>query len=123
MIVTRARELVEKRKVAGLMLTGGFVTLFNPGIEAKVADATGLPVVTAISSATAALTVFGAKSVLLMTPFDRTSNESFGDIHACTPCRADCESDGTGFPAVGFDILDGPSAASRRGGSRTLQDI
>ena len=73
-IVARARELV-KYKVAGLMLTGGFVTLFNPGIEAKVADATGLPVVSAISSATAALTAFGAKSVLLMTPFDHASNE------------------------------------------------
>jgi len=74
-IVARARELVNKHKVAGLILTGGFVTLFNPAIEAKVADATGLPVVSAISSATAALTVFGAKSVLLMTPFDRASNE------------------------------------------------
>ena len=75
-IVTRARELVEKHKVAGLMLTGGFVTLFNPGIEAKVANTIGLPVVSAISSAVAALTAFGAKSVLLMTPFDRASNES-----------------------------------------------
>jgi maleate cis-trans isomerase len=74
-IVARAHELVNKHKVAGLMLTGGFVTLFNPGIEAKVADATGLPVVSAISSATAALTAFGAKSVLLMTPFDHASNE------------------------------------------------
>jgi maleate cis-trans isomerase len=75
-IVARARELVEKHKVAGLMLTGGFVTLFNPGIEAKVANTIGLPVVSAISSAVAALTAFAAKSVLLMTPFDRASNES-----------------------------------------------
>jgi maleate cis-trans isomerase len=75
-IVTRASELVKKHKVAGLMLTGGFVTLFNPGIEAKVANVIGLPVVSAISSAVAALTAFGAKSVLLMTPFDRASNES-----------------------------------------------
>ena len=75
-IVTHARELVEKHKVAGLMLTGGFVTLFNPGIEAKVANTIGLPVVSAISSAVAALTAFAAKSVLLMTPFDRASNES-----------------------------------------------
>jgi maleate cis-trans isomerase len=58
------------------MLTGGFVTLFNPGIEAKVASTIGLPVVSAISSAVAALTAFGVKSVLLMTPFDRASNES-----------------------------------------------
>jgi maleate isomerase len=75
-IIGRAAELVRNHKVAGLMLTGGFVTLFNPGIEAKVASAIGLPVVSAISSAVAALTAFGVKSVLLMTPFDRASNES-----------------------------------------------
>jgi maleate isomerase len=75
-IIDRARELVAKHKVEGLMLTGGFVTLFNPGIEAKVADAIGLPVVSAISSAVAALTAFGVKSILLMTPFDRVSNQS-----------------------------------------------
>lgn len=74
-IIDRAHELVREHDVEGLMLTGGFVTLFNPGIEAKVADAIGLPVVSAISSAVAALTAFGAKSVLLMTPFDRASNE------------------------------------------------
>ena len=34
-IVARARELVNKHKVAGLMLTGGFVTLFNPGYRSE----------------------------------------------------------------------------------------
>jgi len=75
-IIGRALQLVRKHKVEGLMLTGGFVTLFNPGIEAKVADAIRLPVASAVSSAVAALTAFGAKSALLMTPFDRASNES-----------------------------------------------
>ena len=75
-IIDRALQLVSKHKVEGLMLTGGFVTLFNPGIEAKVAEAIGLPVASAVSSAVAALTAFGAKSALLMTPFDRASNES-----------------------------------------------
>src|SRR5689334_8870724 len=75
-IIRRARELAGKYPIAGLMLTGGFVTLFNPGIEAKVAEAVGLPVVSAISSAIAALRSFVAKTVLLMTPFDRASNES-----------------------------------------------
>ena len=75
-IISRARELVREHKIEGLMLTGGFVTLFNPGIEAKVANAIALPVVSAIASAVAALTAFGAKSALLMTPFDRASNES-----------------------------------------------
>jgi len=75
-IIGRALQLVRKHKVEGLMLTGGFVTLFNPGIESKVAEAIGLPVASAVSSAVAALTAFGAKSALLMTPFDRASNES-----------------------------------------------
>jgi maleate cis-trans isomerase len=75
-IITRACELAKRHNVDGLMLTGGFVTLFNPGIQAKVADAIGLPVVSAISSAVAALTAFKAKSALLMTPFDRASNET-----------------------------------------------
>lgn len=75
-IIGRALQLVGKHKVEGLMLTGGFVTLFNPSIESKVAEAIGLPVASAVSSAVAALTAFGAKSALLMTPFDRASNES-----------------------------------------------
>jgi maleate cis-trans isomerase len=74
-IIEHALELVHRHEVVGLMLTGGFVTLFNPGIEAKVAGAIRVPVVSAISSALAALAAFGAKTVLLMTPFDRASNE------------------------------------------------
>jgi maleate cis-trans isomerase len=75
-IIDRARELAKKHKIQGVMLTGGFVTVFNPGIEAKVADTIRLPVVSSISSAVAALMAFGAKSALLMTPFDRASNET-----------------------------------------------
>jgi maleate isomerase len=75
-IIGRARALVRKYNVEGVMLTGGFVTLFNPGIDIKVGDAISLPVVSAISSAVTALTACGAKSALLMTPFDGTSNET-----------------------------------------------
>jgi len=75
-IINRARELIKNHRADGLMLTGGFVTLFNPGIEAKVAEAIDLPVVSAISSAVTALTAFKVKSALLMTPFDRASNET-----------------------------------------------
>jgi maleate isomerase len=75
-IIDRARELVKNHRIEGLMLTGGFVTLFNPAIESKVAEAIDLPVVSAISSAVTALTAFKAKSALLMTPFDRESTES-----------------------------------------------
>ena len=50
------------------------MTLFNPGLEEKVADAVHLPVVSAVSSAVAALSTFEMKSVLLMTPFDAASD-------------------------------------------------
>lgn len=75
-ILAHGRTLVDKQHVAGVMLTGGFVTLFNPGIEVKLAATIGLPVVSAISSAIAALSALSAKSVLLMTPFDRASDET-----------------------------------------------
>ena len=75
-ILDRGRQLVAKHKVAGVMLTGGFVTLFNPNVETKLAAAVRLPVVSAIASAVVALKALEAKSVLLMTPFDRASNEA-----------------------------------------------
>jgi maleate isomerase len=74
-ILSRGRDLVNKHSVTGVMLTGGFVTLFNPGIEAKLATTIERPVVSAISSAVAALRTLSVKSVLLMTPFDRASDE------------------------------------------------
>ena len=46
-ILAHGRALVDKHHIAGVMLTGGFVTLFNPGIEAKLAATIGLPVVSA----------------------------------------------------------------------------
>src|SRR5262249_10223854 len=76
LILSRGRELVERHRVAGVMLTGGFVTLFNPGIEAKLTTTIGRPVVSAISSGIAALLALSVKSVLLMTPFDRASDET-----------------------------------------------
>ncbi|MGH7853905.1 MAG: hypothetical protein ACREP3_10720, partial [Candidatus Binatia bacterium] len=73
-VVELAKSFVQRHDVRGLMVTGGFVTLFNPGLESKVADAVGLPVVSAVSSAVAALSSFAAQSVLLMTPFDAASD-------------------------------------------------
>jgi maleate isomerase len=100
-IVAHGRTLVDKHHVAGVMLTGGFLTLFNPGIEAKLAATLGLPVVSAISSATAALTALLAKSVLLMTPFDRASDEMI---------KAHVEK-------LGFTMSLGPSFDNRAPGS------
>ena len=75
-IVARAREFVQKLSPQGLILTGAPVAILNPGVETLVSQAVGIPVVTAVSSAIAALKSVGAKKLLVMTPFDDAMNES-----------------------------------------------
>jgi maleate isomerase len=73
-IVARARDFVERHKVQGLLVTGGFVTLFNPGLEAKVAEAVAIPVVSAVSSVVTALRALSSRSLVLVTPFAADMN-------------------------------------------------
>jgi maleate cis-trans isomerase len=68
-IAARAADFVGRKQVQGLIVTGGFVTLFNPGLEAKVAEAVHIPVTSAVSSVTAALKTLSAQRVILVTPF------------------------------------------------------
>jgi len=60
-IVARAREFVQKLSPQGLILTGAPVAILNPGVETLVSQAVGIPVVTAVSSAIAALKSVGAR--------------------------------------------------------------
>jgi len=100
-VLELAKNFVARHDVRGLMVTGGFVALFNPGLEMKVSEATGLPVAAAVSSAVAALNAFHAKSVLLMTPFDAASD---GVIK-------------THLHSLGFTVFLGPSFENRKAGS------
>jgi maleate cis-trans isomerase len=100
-VIELAKSFVQRHDVRGLIVTGGFVTLFNPGLEAKVADAVGLPVVSAVSSAVAALATFAAKSVLLMTPFDAAS-DALIQKH---------------LNGLGFSVCLGPAFENRKAGS------
>lgn len=100
-VIELAKSFVQRHEVSGIMLTGGFMTLFNPGLDAKVSAATGKPVASAVSSATAALTVFKARSVLLMTPFDAASDRVI-EAHLAT---------------LGFTVYLGPAFESRKAGS------
>ena len=50
-VIAKAKDFVARNKVDGLVLTGGFIGLFNPGIDVKVSEAIQLPVATAVSSA------------------------------------------------------------------------
>jgi maleate cis-trans isomerase len=100
-VVEVAKNFVQRHRVRGLMVTGGFVTLFNPGLEERVSDAIGLPVASAVSSAVAALKTFGAETVLLMTPFDAASD---GVIK-------------THLNNLGFTVHLGPAFENRKAGS------
>lgn len=73
-IAARAADFVRRNKVHGLIVTGGFVTLFNPGLEAKVAEAVQIPVTSAVPSVTAALHVLSVTRVMLVTPFTTDMN-------------------------------------------------
>ena len=57
-VIAKAWDFVARNKVDGVILTGGFIGLFNPGIDVKVSEAIRLPVATAVSSAVAALNVY-----------------------------------------------------------------
>jgi maleate cis-trans isomerase len=100
-IVELAQNFVERHAVRGLMVTGGFVTLFNPGLEEKVAAVVKLPVVSAVSSAVAALRTLRAKTVLLMTPFDAASD-------AVIKAHLD---------GLGFTVYLGPPFENRKAGA------
>ena len=73
-IAARAADFVRRNQVQGLIVTGGFVTLFNPGLEAKVAGAVQIPVTSAVSSVTVALKALSATRVMLVTPFTADMN-------------------------------------------------
>ena len=100
-VIAKATDFVKRNEVEGLILTGGFIGLFNPGIDGQVRVAIQLPVATAVSSAVAALKVFAAKSVLLMTPFDAKSDSVIKDH----------------LNALGFTIFLGPAFEGRKAGS------
>jgi maleate cis-trans isomerase len=73
-IAARAAAFVKRNQVQGLLVTGGFVTLFNPGLEAEVAQAAQIPVASAVSSVTAALRALSATRIMLVTPFTADMN-------------------------------------------------
>jgi len=68
-IAARAADFVRRNRVHGLIVAGGFVTLFNPGLEAKIAEVMRIPVTSALPSVTAALNSLSVTKVMLVTPF------------------------------------------------------
>jgi maleate cis-trans isomerase len=75
-IIARALQFTKRLSLQGLIVTGAPVAILNPGLEAAASQAVGIPVVTAVSSAIAALKAIGVKDLLVITPFDVPMNES-----------------------------------------------
>jgi len=97
-IVERAVEVVRENPVQGLMITGGFVGLFNPGLEEKVAETIGIPVTAAVSSVTAAMRALDVKKLILVTPFE-------ADMNAIIVNHLE---------GLGFTVFSGPTFARER---------
>src|SRR5262245_39794415 len=105
-IAARAADFVRRNLVHGLIVTGGFVTPFNPGLEAKIAEVVRIPVTSAVPSVTAALNSLSVTKVMLVTPFTTEMN-SYLDDHLTSrgvtviPGRA---YDKTRKPGAGVEI-------------------
>ena len=100
-VIARAKEAVAAHQVLGLMLGGGFLTLFNPGLEKKVSAAIGRPVTAAVPAVTAALEALSIKTLLLMTPFSAQMNNLIKNH----------------FENLGFDVFPGPPFENRKPGA------
>jgi hypothetical protein len=78
-LIQQARELVERNKWEGLIVSGAPKEVLNPGMTARLSAELEVPVATALRSSAAALKVFAAKRILLMTPVDDRMKELYRD--------------------------------------------
>jgi len=78
-VVRRATEIVRDQPIEGLIITGAPLTVLNPDIEKKLAEAITIPVTTPLRAAIAALHAMNSKKLILMTPFDDDINSRLQD--------------------------------------------
>jgi len=81
-LVRQTTELLVKHGWNGVIISGGPREVLNPGLWDRLSAALNIPVATALTSAVAALKVFSAKRVLLMTPVDDKLKEMYRDFLA-----------------------------------------
>lgn len=78
-VLRRATEIVRDHRIEGLIITGAPLTVLNPDIEKKLAEAVTIPVTTPVHAATSALHAINSKRLILMTPFDDEINSRLQD--------------------------------------------
>ena len=81
-LLRQIEELGEKHGWNGVIISGGPREVLNPGLRDRLSSALKIPVATALSSSLAALRVFSATRVLLMTPVDDRLKEMYRDFLA-----------------------------------------
>jgi arylmalonate decarboxylase-like protein len=74
-ILGRIREFVAERHWDGLILTAAPTEVLNPGLFDDLKAAVSIPFTTALNACVAALRVYSAPKVLLLTPFDVKLND------------------------------------------------
>jgi hypothetical protein len=74
-IVQRIKELTAKHDWNGVIVTAAPTEVLNPGLYEALAEALTVPFTTALHACVAALRVYSAKRVLLLTPFDARLND------------------------------------------------
>lgn len=97
-ITERAAAFTERNNIHGLIVTGGFVTLFNPGLECRIAEAVHVPVTSAVAAVAAALQALAAGKLLLVTPFTADMNRVIAQH----------------LTALGFTVFLGPAFDENR---------
>jgi hypothetical protein len=74
-IVRRVKEFVSERGWNGVIVTAAPTEVLNPGLYDALNSALTVPFTTALNACVAALRVYSAPRVLLLTPFDARLNE------------------------------------------------
>jgi hypothetical protein len=74
-IVRRVQEFVKNNDWDGVILTAAPTEVLNPGLFDDLKATLSVPFTTALHACVAALNVYSAKRVLLLTPFDEKLNE------------------------------------------------
>jgi hypothetical protein len=74
-ILARVKQFIAERKWDGLILTAAPTEVLNPGLYDDLKAALTTPFTTALHACVAALRVYSASKVLLLTPFDARLND------------------------------------------------
>ena len=74
-ILRRVKEFIAERRWDGLILTAAPTEVLNPGLYNDLKAAVSVPFTTALNACVAALRVYAAPKVLLLTPFDKRLND------------------------------------------------